>query len=158
RLCTAHAKTGLIANNRPVGAAGPSSRNGVDHSNLPRPHVLACERASGRRQLSAPTFPAAVTPGWRPFVPLVWRSLMNANHPSARARRDLLKNAGRVAAASALAGVTLPAVHAGENHTLRIALVGCGGRGTGAAINALASPQGPCQLVAMADVFPDRLQ
>jgi predicted dehydrogenase len=82
---------------------------------------------------------------------------MNANDPSAMSRRDLLKNAGKVAAASALASVMLPAVHAGENNTIKIALVGCGGRGTGAAINALASPNGPTQLVAIADVFQDRL-
>ena len=39
---------------------------------------------------------------------------------------------------------------------LRIALVGCGGRGTGAAIQAL-STTGPVHLVAMADAFRDRL-
>ena len=40
--------------------------------------------------------------------------------------------------------------------TLRVALVGCGGRGTGAAIQALAT-EGPVQLVAMADAFRDQL-
>ena len=40
--------------------------------------------------------------------------------------------------------------------TLRIALVGCGGRGTGAAAQALAT-DGPVELVAMADAFRDRL-
>jgi predicted dehydrogenase len=61
--------------------------------------------------------------------------------------------------ASALAGLAIPAVHAGESHTLRVALVGCGGRGTGAAADALAtSTQGPIQLVAMADVFDHRLK
>ena len=82
---------------------------------------------------------------------------MNTNEPNALTRRDLLKSAGQVAAASALAGLALPAVHAGGNNTIKIALVGCGGRGTGAAINALASPNGPTQLVAMADVFQNRL-
>ena len=45
----------------------------------------------------------------------------------------------------------------GEDHTIPIALVGCGGRGTGAASQAL-NTKGPTRLVAMADVFPDRLK
>ena len=48
-------------------------------------------------------------------------------------------------------------VHAGENNTIQVALVGCGGRGTGAAANALSTKSGPIKLVAMADVFDDRL-
>jgi predicted dehydrogenase len=44
-----------------------------------------------------------------------------------------------------------------EDHTIPIALVGCGGRGTGAATQAL-STRGPTRLVAMADVFADRLK
>jgi predicted dehydrogenase len=71
-------------------------------------------------------------------------------------RRDLIKKTGQVAAVSALAGVALPQVHAGENNTLHIALVGCGGRGTGAAANALQT-SGPTRLVAMADIFTNRL-
>src|SRR5271157_510048 len=51
----------------------------------------------------------------------------------------------------------IPAVHAAENNTIQIALVGCGGRGTGAAANALKTQSGPIKLVAMADVFKDRL-
>ena len=70
-------------------------------------------------------------------------------------RRDLLKTSGKVVAASALAGVILPHVHAGENNTIQVALVGCGGRGTGAAGNALSTKSGPTKLVAMADVFPE---
>src|SRR5206468_5287260 len=72
-------------------------------------------------------------------------------------RREFLKTTGQVAAASALAGVAIPAVHAGEDNTIQVALVGCGGRGTGAAANALSVKKGPIKLVAMAVVFPDRL-
>jgi predicted dehydrogenase len=72
-------------------------------------------------------------------------------------RREFITSTGRLAAASALAGVALPHVHAAENNTLQIALVGCGGRGTGAAENAFSVKQGPTKLVAMADVFEDRL-
>lgn len=76
-------------------------------------------------------------------------------HPSTR--REFLKHTGRIAAASALAGVAIPRVHAAEDNTIRVALIGCGGRGTGAAKNALSVKHGPTRLVAMADVFPKRL-
>lgn len=72
-------------------------------------------------------------------------------------RREFLKQTGRVAAASALASVVVPRVHAAEDNTLQVALIGCGGRGTGAAKNALSVKNGPLKLVAMADVFPERL-
>jgi len=73
-------------------------------------------------------------------------------------RREFIKTTGRIAAASALAGVALPYVHAAGSSLVQVALVGCGGRGSGAAVNALStSKQGPIKLVAMADVFEDRL-
>jgi predicted dehydrogenase len=72
-------------------------------------------------------------------------------------RRDFLKTTGAVAAASALSGVTIPSVHAAGSDVINIGLVGCGGRGTGAAANALSAKGGPLKLVAMADVFKDRL-
>ena len=72
-------------------------------------------------------------------------------------RRDLLMNTGRVAGLSALAGVALPPVHAAGTDTIQVALVGCGGRGTGAAVNALSVTNGPTKLVAMADVVPKKL-
>ncbi|HEV3168458.1 MAG TPA: Gfo/Idh/MocA family oxidoreductase [Isosphaeraceae bacterium] len=72
-------------------------------------------------------------------------------------RRDFIKTTGTVAAASAFAGMVVPSVHAAEDNTIRVALVGSGGRGTGAAANALSTKSGPIKLVAMADVFKDRL-
>ncbi len=72
-------------------------------------------------------------------------------------RRDMIKKTGHIAAASALAGVALPHVHADGKDTIQVALIGCGGRGTGAAENALRTKAGPTKLVAMADVFADRL-
>ena len=74
-----------------------------------------------------------------------------------QSRRDFLADAGKIAAASAFAGMAVPAVHAGEDNTIRLALIGCGGRGTGAAGDALSVKDGPIRLVAMADVFADRL-
>jgi predicted dehydrogenase len=73
-------------------------------------------------------------------------------------RRQLIKTSGKVAVASALAGLAVPHVHAAGSNTIQVALVGCGGRGTGAAENAMSSKNGPVKLVAMADVFKDRLE
>jgi len=72
-------------------------------------------------------------------------------------RRDLLKAAGGVAAVSAF-GMSVPFVHAAESNTIQIALIGCGGRGTGAAEDAMSSKNGPVKLVAMADVFANNLE
>jgi hypothetical protein len=72
-------------------------------------------------------------------------------------RRDFLKRTGQVAAASAVATSAVPHVHAAEDNTIRVVLIGCGGRGTGAAFNALSVKNGPTKLVAMADVFENRL-
>ncbi|OAI48087.1 streptomycin biosynthesis protein StrI [Planctomycetaceae bacterium SCGC AG-212-F19] len=69
----------------------------------------------------------------------------------------MLQTTGTLAAASALSAMAIPQVHAAENNTIRVALVGCGGRGTGAAENALSTRSGPIELFAMADVFQDRL-
>jgi predicted dehydrogenase len=73
-------------------------------------------------------------------------------------RREFLKTGGKIAAVSALAGVALPHVHAVDSQTVQVSLIGCGGRGSGAAVNALSTEQGPVRLVAMADVFDKRLQ
>jgi predicted dehydrogenase len=74
-------------------------------------------------------------------------------------RRDFLKTSGRALAGAALVAplATPRAGYAAEDNTIRIALVGCGGRGTGAAANAL-STKGPVKLVALADVFPERVE
>src|SRR5437773_341621 len=44
-----------------------------------------------------------------------------------------------------------------DDDTIRLALIGCGGRGGGAAANALATKSGPVKLVALADVFEERV-
>jgi len=74
-------------------------------------------------------------------------------------RRHFLKTtASTIAAASALAGVNIPHVFAAEDNTIRLALVGCGGRGGGAVVNALSTPHGPVKVVALADVFEERIK
>ncbi len=82
---------------------------------------------------------------------------MNPTESSPASRRTFIKNSGKVAAATALAGVIVPQVHAAVDETIQIALIGCGGRGGGAAVDALSVKRGPTKLVAMADVFQDRL-
>ena len=62
-------------------------------------------------------------------------------------------------AAGAL-GAALPlarSVHAAGSDVLRVGLVGCGGRGSGAAVNALNADQN-ARLTAMADVFPENVR
>ncbi|WP_422861540.1 Gfo/Idh/MocA family protein [Flagellimonas sp. W118] len=72
-------------------------------------------------------------------------------------RRDFVKNTTLLSA-----GMLLPTLDVGamanvfENKTLKLALVGCGGRGSGAADQALQADDN-VELVAMADAFEDRL-
>lgn len=71
-------------------------------------------------------------------------------------RRDFIK-AG--ASASVLAGISIPYVHAAESNTISAVLIGCGGRGSGAADNALKTKtKAPIKLVGMADVQENRLK
>lgn len=72
-------------------------------------------------------------------------------------RREFMNRSGILAAGSALAGMAIPHVHATEDNTIRLALIGCGGRGSGAAANALTVPNGNAKLVAMADIFQPRI-
>lgn len=79
------------------------------------------------------------------------------NPSSNHTRRDFLKHSAGVVAASAVAASVLraPAAYgAAADETLKIALIGCGGRGTGAAVQAL-STTGSTQLIAVADAFED---
>lgn len=74
-------------------------------------------------------------------------------------RREFLKTSTLVTAGGALVGTLSLAsgLHAAGDDTLRVGLIGCGGRGTGAATQALnADPR--VKLTAMGDVFEDRLQ
>src|SRR5215467_12847309 len=74
-------------------------------------------------------------------------------------RRQFLKStSAAVAGTSVLAGLSIErSAFAAGSDTLKIALIGCGGRGTGAAGQAL-STAGSVKLVAMADAFKDRLE
>ncbi len=94
---------------------------------------------------------------------------------SRTSRREFLAAGGKVLAASAALPSILPGLYAAEDNTIRLALIGCGGRGTGAVANAMSSGGlivedksgrqaeggkavgGPVKLVAMADLRQDRL-
>jgi len=82
---------------------------------------------------------------------------MNKTTEKNTSRREFLKNTGRIAATSTLAAGIIPRIYAAENNTIKVALIGCGGRGTGAASEALSVKNGPTKLVALADVFGDRV-
>ncbi len=72
-------------------------------------------------------------------------------------RRQFLATSGRVAAGAALASALPRVGYAAESNTIKVALVGCGGRGSGAVVQAL-STEGPVKLWAMADYFSSRLE
>ncbi len=82
---------------------------------------------------------------------------MDQTETNGLTRRELIKDAGKLAAVTAMAGTLTGGVYAAGDDTIQIALVGCGGRGTGAAENALSTKIGPTKLVAMADVFDSKM-
>ena len=80
-------------------------------------------------------------------------------------RREFLSTtagqAATLAAAATMSGTLLsgrsvPRVHAAGSDQINVALIGCGGRGGGAAVDALSVPGGETRVVALADVFRDR--
>jgi predicted dehydrogenase len=74
-------------------------------------------------------------------------------------RRQFLKQTGSLAAVAAVLSSLAPAVFAGEDNTIRLALIGCGGRGGDAVGDALSVPDsGPVKLYAMADLQQSRLE
>lgn len=83
---------------------------------------------------------------------------MKTQHPSPTTRRDFLLRSGNTVAASALAGIAIPHVHAAGSDTIQLAIIGSGSRGSGAIANAMEATGSTTKLVAMADLFEDRLQ
>jgi myo-inositol 2-dehydrogenase / D-chiro-inositol 1-dehydrogenase len=76
-------------------------------------------------------------------------------------RRNFLRNSSLLVAGGAIAASQVRAAqsaHAFGSDKIKIGLVGCGGRGTGAAIQALNTSGGELEVMALADAFPDRLQ
>ena len=83
---------------------------------------------------------------------------MNKNNSSTnQTRRSFVKNSSLLAGGLLAAPLLSKANYfSGADDTIKIALIGCGGRGTGAATQALSTKQN-VKLVAMADAFRDRL-
>ena len=81
-----------------------------------------------------------------------------ANTQKSPNRRDVLKTGSTAALTTAMAAMSVRGVYAYQSNTVQVALIGCGGRGTGAAQNALSTKSGPIKLTAMADAFEDRLK
>ncbi|MCS7471017.1 Gfo/Idh/MocA family oxidoreductase [Stieleria sp. ICT_E10.1] len=73
-------------------------------------------------------------------------------------RQFLATTTKAAAAATTLAAARPQTVHAAEDNMIRVGLLGCGGRGTGAAINALTVDNGPMTLVAMGDVSENKMK
>ncbi len=73
-----------------------------------------------------------------------------------RSRRDFLKTSTVLGGALATGLGAVPTVHAAGDDTIKIGLIGCGGRGTGAAQNAVEAADN-VKIVAMGDLFKDHL-
>ncbi len=82
----------------------------------------------------------------------------HAPHTDGLTRRNFLKTSATAAAATTLGTLNLArSAHAAGSDTLRVGMIGCGGRNAGAAIQALTADPG-ARLVAMCDIFLDRVQ
>src|SRR5262249_11568994 len=83
--------------------------------------------------------------------------MKNTSDTKNASRREFLKTTSVAAGATTLLPWSnLPGAYAAGSDEIRIGLIGCGGRGTGAAENAIKSAPG-VRLVAMGDTFKDRL-
>jgi len=78
------------------------------------------------------------------------------NNTVGQSRRKFIKNSSLALAGATLASAVARPGYAAESNTIKVALVGCGGRGSGAVAQAL-STQGPTKLWALADVFEHRI-
>src|SRR5687767_489641 len=74
-------------------------------------------------------------------------------------RRDFLRASAITAAGVAASSMVYPSsyAYAQGSDTIRVGLIGCGGRGTGAAKDAVTGSEG-VEIVAMGDLFPDRIE
>ena len=74
-----------------------------------------------------------------------------------RSRRDFIKESSvAIGASLTCLPATAREANVAGSDIIRVGLIGCGGRGSGAAVQAMAADQG-VRLVAMADLFEDRL-
>jgi myo-inositol 2-dehydrogenase / D-chiro-inositol 1-dehydrogenase len=76
------------------------------------------------------------------------------NSNNSLTRRDFLKTTAAASLAAAIPGNL--GLHAGGTDSFRVGVIGCGGRGTGAAIDCVSSSEG-VEVVALFDAFQDRV-
>jgi predicted dehydrogenase len=83
----------------------------------------------------------------------------NLNSPAETPRRTFLKTSAALAVAGSVATTMTGAraVHAAGSDTLKVALIGCGGRGSGAATDAMAADKN-AKITVLADAFGDRVE
>jgi len=79
----------------------------------------------------------------------------NPSGQKSASRRDFIKSSVAASLAAAIPGGL--GLHAQGTDTIRIGVIGCGGRGTGAAIDCLDAAPG-VEIVAMGDLFVDRIE
>ena len=80
---------------------------------------------------------------------------MNSTHDTSVTRRDFVKTAAAASLAAAIPGTM--GVFAQGSDTIKVGVIGCGGRGTGAAIDCLKADPG-IEIVALGDLVPDRIE
>jgi predicted dehydrogenase len=82
----------------------------------------------------------------------------NTPNTHGTSRRDFLKTSATAVSAVALADLDLSrTAHAAGSDLIRVGMIGCGGRNSGAAVQALTADPG-ARLVAMCDIFMDRVK
>ena len=84
----------------------------------------------------------------------------NSKKKSDASRRDFIRKSSMMVAGGAIVGGALNmarAAHSFGSDTIKIGLIGCGGRGTQAAVQAMNTEGGEVKLVALGDVFADRV-
>jgi myo-inositol 2-dehydrogenase / D-chiro-inositol 1-dehydrogenase len=83
---------------------------------------------------------------------------MNTTKQTSVTRRDFLKTSSTAVAATALGTLDISrTAHAAGSDSLKVGMIGCGGRNSGAIVQALTADKGS-RLVAMCDIFMDRIQ
>ena len=91
-----------------------------------------------------------------PAIPM--KNEPSSNPAHATTRRNFLKTSATATAATALGALEVGRfAHAAGSDTLRVGMIGCGGRNAGAAVQALTADKG-ARLVAMCDILMDRVK
>ena len=83
---------------------------------------------------------------------------MRSNKSSSMSRRSFIQKSALTASGAALTSALRPGAYAAGSDELKIGLVGCGGRGTGAAMQALTATEYPVKLWSMGDLFADQIK